>query len=374
MMKLLILFALCITLLAKEQLYLHVPAPLPSSLVATSFGQALVDLLDNAQEEISFAIYGLKGQDAIFRALINAQTRGVRIKGVVDSDTHGKNYYSDTDLLYRHFDIVSDYRSTIMHNKFFIIDRRIVWTGSSNISDTGTGGYNANNAVVIEHEQIAGIYTKEFDQMFVAKKFHAKKETITHENIQTEDSLVCVYFSPRSDTYSAIKMRIEEAQRYLYIPIFYLTHKELTQKLIEAKDRGVEVKIILDATAARNPYSTHKILRQNGIEVKVENFGGKMHAKSLIIDDEYIISGSMNLTQAGNSKNDENTLIIKNPALALEYKRYFLQLWQEIPDVYLRIDPRPEGVESGNACSDGIDNDFDHRIDALDSQCKEDAM
>ena len=31
-----------------------------------------------------------------------------------------------------------------MHNKFFVVDKRFIWTGSANLSDTGTGGYNAN--------------------------------------------------------------------------------------------------------------------------------------------------------------------------------------------------------------------------------------
>ena len=93
----------------------------------------------------------------------------------------------------------------------------------------------------------------------------------------------------------------------------------------------MDIKIILDATTARNRYYTHQELRENGLPVKVENFGGKMHAKSMIIDDRFIVSGSMNLTKAGNSKNDENTLIIQNENLAKQYKKYFLKLWSHIP-------------------------------------------
>ncbi len=126
---------------------------------------------------------------------------------------------------------------------------------------------------------------------------------------------------------------------------------------------------MLDATAARNKYSMHKKLREEGIAVKVENFGGKMHVKSIVVDNQYIVSGSMNLTKAGNSKNDENTLIIKNNELAKKYKNYFLKLWNSIPDKYLYIDPNPEGIESGESCRDGIDNDFNHQVDMKDRRC-----
>ena len=114
----------------------------------------------------------------------------------------------------------------------------------------------------------------------------------------------------------------------------------------------------------------HKLLREEGISVKVENFGGKMHAKSMIVDDKYIVSGSMNFTKAGNTKNDENTIVIQNVELARQYKEYFLMLWNSIPNKYLYRDPSAESLESGNSCSDGIDNDFDHQVDENDKACK----
>ena len=370
-MKLLLLVLLTLTLYAKETLHLQAPSALPSTSINSSFGEELVKLIENAHHEIFFAIYGLRGQDEILKALIDAQERGVSVKGVVDSDSHDKNYYSDTYALYKYFDIVSDHKSYIMHNKFFVIDKSIVWSGSSNISDTGTGGYNANNCLVMSDANIAAVYLKEFNQMFYDKKFHNKKEVVTYEDIQTEDSLVSIYFSPKSNTYeNGLKKLIQNAEQYIYIPVFYLTHKDLAQQLINAKNRGVEIKIILDATAARNRYSMHTELRKNGIKVKVENFGGKMHIKSIIVDDKYIVSGSMNLTKAGNSKNDENTIVVQNSNLAKQYKSYFVKLWESIPKKYLYKDPNPESSESGNSCNDGIDNDFDHQIDIKDKACQ----
>ena len=50
----------------------------------------------------------------------------------------------------------------IMHNKFFIIDKRFIWTGSTNISNTGTGGYNANIVAELDSVYFAGFYTQEF--------------------------------------------------------------------------------------------------------------------------------------------------------------------------------------------------------------------
>lgn len=369
--KILIILIFLSVLNAKEFLYLNEPSLLPSDKTTTVFGKKLISLIENSKEEINFAIYGLRGQNDILLALIDANKRGVKIKGVVDSDSHNKNYYSDTNLLYENFTIVSDHKSYIMHNKFFIIDKNIVWTGSSNISDTGTGGYNANNAIVITNSSIANAYINEFNQMFYDKKFSNKKNINEYPNIKTDESIISVYFSPKSNTYEkAIKNLIENSKEYIYIPIFYLTHKDLANELINAHNRCVEIKIILDASAARNKYSMHKSLREAGIKVKVENFGGKMHAKSIIIDDKYFVSGSMNLTKAGVIKNDENTLVLENMVLTKQYKEYFLTLWKKIPNTYLYKDPNPESFESINSCFDNIDNDFDKKIDLDDELCQ----
>ena len=50
--------------------------------------------------------------------------------------------------------------------------------------------------------------------------------------------------------------------------------------------------------------------RNNNLELKVENWAGKMHMKSIIIDDESLVIGSMNFTKQGENVNDENSLII----------------------------------------------------------------
>ena len=140
--------------------------------------------------------------------------------------------------------------------------------------------------------------------------------------------------------------------------------------MVAAKERGVKVRVILDATAATNGYSKHNYLRENGIDVKVESWGGKMHMKAAVIDKKHIIVGSMNWTLAGEKKNDENTILINNsPELGVQLFLFFEKMWNSIPDNYLQIDPFPESIESGTSCYDLIDNDFDDIIDANEKEC-----
>jgi phosphatidylserine/phosphatidylglycerophosphate/cardiolipin synthase-like enzyme len=367
-----IVFLLVISFLYAQSisLYFNTPLSYPHTKSSTSFGDKLKELINNSKKEICFAIYGFREQNDILEALINAKKRGVKIKGVVDSNTNNQNYYKDTFLLYRYFDIKDDKQNYIMHNKFFIFDKKIVFSGSANISNTGTGGYNANSVIVIDDKKVASVFLKEFNQMFYQRKFHTKKEKITFFTT-IDNSKLNIFFSPKSNTYqNGIKPLIVYAKKYIYIPIFYLTHKDLTKELIKAKKRGVDVRVIIDASSINNKYSKHKTLRKNNIKVKVENFGGKMHIKSIIVDDEYFVVGSMNFTKSGNRFNDENTIIVRDKKLAIKYKDYFLKLWNQIPNKYLYSNAYAEGLESGNSCFDGIDNDFDGFVDAKDRGCK----
>ena len=95
-----------------------------------------------------------------------------------------------------------------------------------------------------------------------------------------------------------------------------------------------------------------------------------MHSKSIIIDDRYIIVGSMNFSNSGENRNDENLVLIKNPEVAKFYREFFMYQWNRIPDKWLKYTPRAEGVDSIGSCTDGIDNNYDGKTDAEDDACK----
>jgi phosphatidylserine/phosphatidylglycerophosphate/cardiolipin synthase-like enzyme len=152
------------------------------------------------------------------------------------------------------------------------------------------------------------------------------------------------------------------------VPTFLISHDGIKKELINAYNRGVDVKIIVDANNTRT--KAFKELRAANIPIKVENYAGKMHSKSLLADDEYIVVGSENFSYSGENKNDENLVIIKNSKLAILYRDFFNYLWARIPDKYLKKTIRPESTDSIGSCYDGIDNNFDGRIDNSDAGCK----
>ncbi len=350
---------------------------IPVNSCETLACRILKNEIDNANKTIDFAIYGINNQDEIYNSLLKAQERGVKIRWVTDFDNRNQNYYEDSLKLQKKIvnyktdaDYVNSNKYAIMHNKFFIFDNKKVWTGSSNITSTDLTGFNANYSVLIESQQLAKIYTDEFNQMYNGN-FHKLKKVINNKSLVLLDSTkIKVLFSPQDDIInSSLIPIIENAKEYIYIPIFYITNYSLIGALEKAHKKGVDIKIINDATNSHNKYSIHKELRKKGIKVKTENYAGKMHMKAAIIDDKISFIGSMNFTKTANIQNDENVLIIYDTDITKYLKETFLYIWNKIPEKYLIYDPKAESTESLGSCYDGIDNDFDNKIDMEDEGC-----
>lgn len=351
----------------------------PNSKCTHALCKEVVSLINSTNSTLDMAIYDWNNIPEIINALNKAKARGVTLRVIYDKRT-GDNFYPETEEFVKTLENVrSDeiegsktQTSMLMHNKFIISDKKKLLTGSMNFSTTGLSGFNANNIAIINSPEIAEYYTKEFNQMFEGK-FHKLKENLNSNNVfKAGNSILTVYFSPQDKTVeNALVPLINNAQNYIYLPVFVITHNSMTNALIKAHNRGVEVKIILDATATRTTHSTHSILRNAGIPLKTENYAGKIHNKSMIIDDKYIVTGSMNFSNSGENKNDENCIIIENPELAKFYKGWFEFIWKKIPDKFLNFTARPESRESIGSCYDGIDNDYDGKIDFADEGCRQ---
>lgn len=350
----------------------------PDTKCLHPFCKETVKLINNTNSTLDMAVYEWSRIPEIEKAIENAKKRGVQIRIVYEVKENQPPREEMNDFLNtienKRSDEITENKkltSMLMHNKFIISDKKRLMTGSMNFSRTGFSGFNANNIVIIDSPALSEYYTKEFDQMY-SGKFHTLKTPLDGENtFIVGTTKISAYFSPQDKTIEkALVPLIENAQSYIYLPAFVITHKKLTQALIDAKNRGVDVKIILDATSVRSNHTTHEILREAGIPLKTENYAGKVHNKSMIIDDKYVITGSMNFSNSGENRNDENCLVIENSDLAKFYKGWFEFIWKKIPETYLKYSVRPESRYSIGSCYDGVDNDFDGKIDFNDDGCK----
>lgn len=142
-----------------------------------------------------------------------------------------------------------------------------------------------------------------------------------------------VHFSPKGNIESKIVKHINREQRQLSAALYWFTSGPIAQALIAAKNRGVEVEIIVDQDTVTGIAGKAQELVQEGIPVFVYNGGNSsiMHHKFWIFSDGTLITGSFNPTQRANKANHENIIILEDADVASQYQQEFDRLKKICP-------------------------------------------
>jgi phosphatidylserine/phosphatidylglycerophosphate/cardiolipin synthase-like enzyme len=112
---------------------------------------------------------------------------------------------------------------------------------------------------------------------------------------------------------------LDSARRTILVQAYSFTSAPIAKALVEARRRGVEVKVILDKSANTHHYSAATFLAHMGVPVWIDAQHAIAHNKVMVIDEATVITGSFNFTKAAEEHNAENLLIIRNPVLAARY-------------------------------------------------------
>jgi len=308
-------------------LYFSQPEAPSSSSLRGGLDQALADDIRRAGVSVDIAAQQLDLW-SLRDALITAHRQGVQVRVVTESDYMDEKEMQD--LIQAGIPVLGDQHEGLMHNKFVVIDRLEVCTGSMNF--TVNGAYrNDNNLICVRSKNLADDYTTEFEEMFVDKHFGAGSAANTpYQTFGLNGTLLEVYFSPDDGTAARLLALIHEARESIYFLAYSFTSEELADALIVQAQAGLHVAGVIERSQAVSNYGTQfDRLRQAGIDVRLDNNPRSMHHKVLILDKEVVVTGSYNFSYSAETKNDENTLIIHRPDIAasfiVEFKRIFDQ-------------------------------------------------
>jgi phosphatidylserine/phosphatidylglycerophosphate/cardiolipin synthase-like enzyme len=136
---------------------------------AESCDQKLINFLNTANESMDIAIYSLTHAQ-ITHAIVAAHDRGVLIRVVVDT-TQSKSSSSKVPELIKagipvKFGPTSSYRG-IMHNKYTILDGRLLETGSFNY--TANASYNNfENQIYLSDQKTLNRFKESFEALWSA--------------------------------------------------------------------------------------------------------------------------------------------------------------------------------------------------------------
>jgi phosphatidylserine/phosphatidylglycerophosphate/cardiolipin synthase-like enzyme len=302
----------------------------------TLMEQALLARIAGADGQIDLAIYDFN-RSSIRDALLDAHDRGVAVRVVTDDDARRHPVYQlyYDALADAGIPVVDDQRpGSLMHNKFFIFDNEVVWTGSSNIT-ANDFTVNHNNSIVLTSTLLAEIYGREFQQMFDGSFSNAKSASLT-TTLDYHGRPLQIYFSPKDQALEAIIQEVAAAEESIHFSIFFFTSPALAQVLIERRQAGLAIWGVWDLLGAASSFSQDEALCAAGIPIKIEDFYGKMHNKFMVIDAQgaapRIVTGSMNWSGAGNNSNDENSLILHDGLTVAAYYDTFWELYETLDE------------------------------------------
>lgn len=120
---------------------------------------------------------------------------------------------------------------------------------------------------------------------------------------------------------------IDAAQERVDVAAYDLDLETVTDALVRARERGVQVRLVTDGTHADEEPVTR--MRQAGIPVvaRPEEDRGLMHNKFVVVDGTWVWTGSWNLTENGTYRNNNNGILIASELLAQDYAAEFEELF-----------------------------------------------
>lgn len=149
---------------------------------------------------------------------------------------------------------------------------------------------------------------------------------IKHYNIsELSRSKVSTCFTPPAGCTEFIARQIDKARESIYMHAYGMSDALITAALINAKERGVKVKILLDRSNLTQKFSKLQELQRAKIDVGIDRVPGIAHNKVIIIDRKKVITGSFNFTNSADKRNAENVIIIEDNELAKSYLQNWLR-------------------------------------------------
>jgi phosphatidylserine/phosphatidylglycerophosphate/cardiolipin synthase-like enzyme len=286
----------------------------------------LVALIDTARTSVDVADYDFDLAN-VADAMVRARGRGATVRMVTDTDTltnKDKAVQAAFDKLKAAgIPIVDDKRGPIMHNKFTVVDKEWVETGSWNYTDGDTYHLN-NNMIIIQSKELAANYSAEFAKMFEKKQFGpAKDKAIPNPTVTISGTRIQNCFASEGKCASQIVTAIQGSKQSIRFMAYSFTSDPIEQAMADRQKAGVTISGVFETTGSQTPYSAYGKLKQLGNEVYTDGNPWLMHHKVIIIDDHLVIFGSFNFSDNADTQNDENLLIIDNPQIAQAFKAEF---------------------------------------------------
>jgi len=129
--------------------------------------ESVIQEISQAQKTIDIAMYNLTTRE-ISQELIKAKERGVKIRAFLDQGEGNGKYSKARYLMDNGIEVRFYAGGGLMHNKFTVIDNRVLITGSFNWTASAERE-NQENLLIITDENVVKQYAQRFEMLWVGK-------------------------------------------------------------------------------------------------------------------------------------------------------------------------------------------------------------
>ena len=149
-------------------------------------------------------------------------------------------------------------------------------------------------------------------------------------NLELRPEVFGPYFSPKTGAGGGCEREIirwiDRASTSIHVLIFSFSSDPIAIALINAYNRGVQVRVVFEEGNTGGAYKDAK-LRTAGISVRTDTNTRYMHNKVMIVDGEIVITGSCDYSETAEIFNNENLIVIKSTSIGSAYEAEFSKIW-----------------------------------------------
>jgi phosphatidylserine/phosphatidylglycerophosphate/cardiolipin synthase-like enzyme len=271
--------------------------------------------IDRARCTIDVTTY-LISDDTIIDALVRAEDRGVRVRLIHEATPFGGGVglvetaeeMEDAGVEVR----TGPDRFRFVHAKYLVIDGRVAIVTNQNLT------YSAFES----NREFGVITTNRQDVATLAAIFDADWND-TPPPVASGRLIV----SPQNARQRLLEL-IDGAETSIDLYAEVIRDDEIIDALSTAAQRGVRVRIIVNAPEDALDATVGDVLASNGVELRV---AGRLyiHAKAMVLDGEAVVIGSTNPTSTSLDRNREVSLLVEDPAAVARVEAVFARDWTE---------------------------------------------
>lgn len=244
--------------------------------------------IEEAESSIALYIYTLTDKNLI-EALNKRAEEGIAVSIVHDPATSERNFSSKIQTTTAHY-------TGLMHQKILVIDESKVWIGSANFTKESLKVHD-NLVVAVSSHHLAQRILKENSQHYF--------------NIGGQDIEFWSFPREGKEGLNRLVELLDTAEKTIKVAMFTWTHPLLTDAVIRAAKRGVQVQIVMDHGQGLGVNAKAlQTLKQSKLKPFLSSGDHMLHHKFVWIDDKTLISGSANWTKSAFTKNGDCFVVL----------------------------------------------------------------